>query len=94
MPLINGCHEGKETPKLVEVKCPGCGEYVEVFVKMGGAPGQTGTLIADETADTGDEHAHLGLRTSTETAVLSLLLLCHCYFLISTWSIMPYSLAS
>ena len=53
MPLINGCHEGKETPKLVEVKCPGCGEYVEVFVKMGGAPGQTGTLIADETCDCG-----------------------------------------
>ena len=48
MPLINGCHEGKDTPKLTEVKCPACGEYVEVFVKMGGAAGQTGTLIADE----------------------------------------------
>lgn len=53
MPLINGCHEGKETPKLTEVKCPACGEYVEVFVKLGGAPGQTGTLIADEICDCG-----------------------------------------
>ena len=51
-----------------------------------------GTLVADEPADTGDEHAHLGLRASAETAVLSLLF-CH-YFLISTWSIIPYSLAS
>lgn len=46
--LINGCQEGKGTPRLVEVKCPACGECVEVFVKMGGAPGQTGTLVADE----------------------------------------------
>ena len=48
MPLINGCQEGKGTPRLVEVKCPKCGEFVEVFVKMGGAIGQTGTLAADE----------------------------------------------
>lgn len=53
MALINGCQEGKGTPKLVEVKCPGCGEYVEVFVKMGGAPGQTGTLIAQERCSCG-----------------------------------------
>ena len=53
MPLINGCQEGKGTPKLTEVKCPACGEYVEVFVKMGGAAGQTGTLIADEVCDCG-----------------------------------------
>ena len=51
--LINGCHEGKHTPKLMEVKCPRCGEWVDVFVKMGGAPGQTGTLIADETCPCG-----------------------------------------
>lgn len=46
--LINGCQEGKGTPRLVEVKCPSCGEWVEVFVLMGGAIGQTGTLAADE----------------------------------------------
>lgn len=46
--LINGCQEGKGTPKLIEVKCPKCGEYVEVFVKMGGAIGETGTLAGDE----------------------------------------------
>ena len=51
--LINGCHEGKHTPRLTEVKCPKCGEWVDVFVKMGGAPGQTGTLIADEVCPCG-----------------------------------------
>ena len=44
--LLKGCQEGKGTPRLVEVKCPKCGEYVEVFVKMGGAPGQTGAPAA------------------------------------------------
>ena len=53
MRLLDGCHEGKHTPKLAEVKCPQCGEYVEVFVKMGDAPGQTGTLTADERCDCG-----------------------------------------
>lgn len=47
--LLKGCQEGKGTPRLTEVKCPRCGEWVEVFVKMGGAVGQTGTLAADET---------------------------------------------
>lgn len=51
--LINGCQEGKATPKLVEVKCPKCGSYVEVFVKLGGKAGQTGTLVADETCSCG-----------------------------------------
>ena len=46
--LLDGCHEGKHTPRLTEVKCPKCGEWVEVFVKMGGAPGETGTLVSDE----------------------------------------------
>lgn len=53
MSVIKGCQEGKGTPRLVEVKCPKCGEYVEVFVKMGGAIGQTGTLVADETCGCG-----------------------------------------
>ena len=51
--LLKGCQEGKGTPRLTEVKCPACGEYVEVFVKMGGAPGQTGTLTADEICECG-----------------------------------------
>ena len=46
--LISGCQEGKGTPRLEEVKCPQCGQWVEVFVKMGGAIGETGTLVADE----------------------------------------------
>ena len=53
MALINGCQEGKGTPRLVEVKCPQCGQWVEVFVKMGGAVGQTGTLVAEEICDCG-----------------------------------------
>ena len=46
--LIKGCQEGKGTPRLSEVVCPNCGEYVEVFVRMGGAIGETGTLVSDE----------------------------------------------
>ena len=48
MSLIRGCQEGKGTPRLVEVKCPQCSEYVDVFVKMGGEIGKTGTLVSDE----------------------------------------------
>ena len=51
--LLDGCHEGKHTPKLTEVKCPACGAWVEVFVKLGGRPGETGRLIADETCACG-----------------------------------------
>lgn len=53
MNLINGCQEGKLTPRLVEVKCPRCGEAVEVFVKMGGDIGKTGTLVSSETCTCG-----------------------------------------
>ena len=51
--LLDGCHEGKHTPKLTEVRCPACGGWVEVFVKMGGAATETGRLISDETCDCG-----------------------------------------
>ena len=51
--LLDGCHEGKHTPRLSEVKCPKCGAWVDVFVLMGGRPGQTGTLAADETCECG-----------------------------------------
>jgi len=51
--LLKGCQEGKGTPRLTEVKCPRCGQWVEVFVKMGGAIGQTGTLASDETCECG-----------------------------------------
>ena len=30
--LLDGCHEGKHTPRLAEVMCPKCGEWVEVFI--------------------------------------------------------------
>ena len=33
MALISGCQEGKGTPRLVEVKCPACGEYVKCLWK-------------------------------------------------------------
>ena len=51
--LLDGCQEGKHTPRLTEVKCPRCGQWVEVFVRMGGSFGQTGTLAADERCDCG-----------------------------------------
>ena len=51
MSVIRGCQEGKVTPKLVLVKCPGCGEELEVFVRMGGGVGETGTTVADEVCD-------------------------------------------
>ena len=51
--LINGCQEGKGTPRLTEVKCPKCGENVEVFVIMGGPIGKTGTLAGSETCTCG-----------------------------------------
>ena len=51
--LLDGCHEGKHTPRLTEVKCPQCGEWVDVFVLMGGRPGQTGTLASDEKCECG-----------------------------------------
>ena len=51
--LINGCQEGKATPRLVEVKCPVCGEYAEAFVRMGGPIGKTGTLVNEETCPCG-----------------------------------------
>ena len=43
--VLDGCHEGKHTPRLTEVKCPRCGEWVDIFVLMGG---KTGTLVSDE----------------------------------------------
>lgn len=51
--LLNGCQEGKGTPRLTEVKCPKCGEIVEVFVRMGGPIGKTGTLVSSETCSWG-----------------------------------------
>lgn len=51
--LIRGCQEGKGTPRLTEVKCPKCGQWVEVFIRMGGSIAETGTLVSDETCDCG-----------------------------------------
>jgi C4-type Zn-finger protein len=51
--LLKGCQEGKMTPRLTEVKCPRCGEWVDVFVKLGGMPGQTGTLVSSESCGCG-----------------------------------------
>ena len=43
---------GNETMKW-QGRCPACGQWVEVFVKMGGSPKETGRLISDETCDCG-----------------------------------------
>lgn len=65
--LLKGCQEGKGTPRLVEVRCPKCGQWVEVFVKMGGAVGQTGTLAADEICECGNVLAAGTYETEYET---------------------------
>lgn len=65
MSFLNGCQEGKATPKLVEIKCPKCGEVLEVFVKMGSAAGQTGTLAADEKCPKCDFVAEAGTSVSS-----------------------------
>ena len=48
MSILNGCQEGKATPKLTEIKCPRCGEIVEVFVRLSGRAGETGSIVSDE----------------------------------------------
>ena len=67
MSLIKGCQEGKGTPRLSEVRCPKCGEWVEVFVLMGGAIGKTGTLASDETCDCGHVLTEGSYETDYET---------------------------
>ena len=47
MAILAGCQEGKATPMLVEVKCPRCGAMLEIFVRLGGDLGETGTLTVD-----------------------------------------------
>lgn len=61
---LKGCQEGKATPKLVEVKCPKCADIMEVFVKMGGGVGQTGTLASDEACVSCGYVAEAGRRLS------------------------------
>ena len=51
--LLNGCQEGKGTPRLVEVLCPKCKEELEVFIKMGGSIGETGCTVSDEICSCG-----------------------------------------
>lgn len=65
MSLLNGCQEGKATPKMVEIKCPKCGGVIEVFVKMNGTSGETGTLAADEKCDGCDFVAEAGTPASS-----------------------------
>ena len=48
MAVIDGCREGKNTPKLEEVKCPKCGADMEVFAYMNGTAGVTGRTVSDE----------------------------------------------
>ena len=67
MSLIKGCQDGKATPRLVEVRCPKCGAWVEVFVLMGGAIGKTGTLASDEVCGCGHILPEGSFETDYET---------------------------
>ena len=53
MALLDGCQEGKHTPRLAEVLCPKCKGELEVFVKMGGRIGETGCTVSDEKCSCG-----------------------------------------
>ena len=61
MAILDGCREGKNTPKLTEVVCPRCGGIMEVFVKMGGGSGETGRLVSDETCPSCGFEAQAGM---------------------------------
>ena len=73
MSLINGCQEGKGTPRLVEVKCPKCGDWGEVFVKMGGASHTGKTVLAQRVLEERHvpylsiDHLKMGLIRSGQT---------------------------
>ena len=47
MSILQGCQEGKSTPKLVEIKCPQCGEVIEVFIRLGGLKNAAGVTVGD-----------------------------------------------
>ena len=65
--LLDGCHEGKHTPRLAEVKCPACGEWVDVFIRMGGDVGMTGTLASNEACECGHVLPEGSYETDYET---------------------------
>ena len=67
MSLINGCQDGKATPRLVEVRCPKCGAWVDVFIRMGGDVGMTGTLASDEVCECGHVLPEGSYETDYET---------------------------
>ena len=47
MAAISGCHDGKQTPKLMEVICPECGDTIEVFVRQEGTGEDAGRTRDD-----------------------------------------------
>ncbi len=49
MTAIRGCQEGKFTPKLMEIRCPKCGEDMEIFVGM--RSNVSGRLMEDAKCD-------------------------------------------
>lgn len=48
MAILDGCQEGKNTPKLLEICCPQCGNIMEIFAYMGGINSMTGRVVHDE----------------------------------------------
>ncbi len=49
MAVLDGCQNQNRTPQLVEIKCPECGEELEVFATMFGMSGASGRTAQDET---------------------------------------------
>lgn len=69
MSILNGCQEGKATPRAEEIKCPHCNEVIEVFVCMSGAAGEAGTILSDETCESCGYEIKAGTPVSKFTIV-------------------------
>ena len=67
MAILRGCQEGKATPRLIEVACPGCGEILELFVRMGGDASVTGTLAEEAVCENCGFTAAEGTRAADYT---------------------------
>ena len=67
--ILDGCHEGKHTPRLSEVKCPKCGAWVDVFIMMGGRPGQPGSNNSQDTTTEEASTSMKGLKAANSMLI-------------------------
>ena len=51
--LLRGCREGKIVPRIKKVRCPQCGQWLEIFVTARPVPGKGDILVEDERCECG-----------------------------------------